>query len=270
MARSLTVSPAAKAEEFYLGYQARAPKGLAAFTLKVIVALFALLALSALLFIMAQHGFPASVFEFFELRSFDGFVSVRPYPTLLVVRPGKNATSVFSRYYLVEQGKHGAEERVAEWEGRLVRLKGKLIYRDHQTMIEISSEAITPLPVSAQPASPGADPAQSWALGTFTLDGEIVDSKCYLGVMNPGNLKTHRGCAVRCLSGGTPPIFVVRDAQGNAVDLLLVSSEGRRVNQQVLEMVAEPLRINGKVSRHGDLLILAADPETYRRLGEGE
>ena len=44
-------------------------------------------------------------------------------------------------------------------------------------------------------------------LDTFTLIGEIVDSKRYLGVMNPGNGKVHRDCAVRCLSGGIPPIF---------------------------------------------------------------
>jgi hypothetical protein len=29
----------------------------------------------------------------------------------------------------------------------------------------------------------------------MTLTGEIVDSKCYLGVMNPGQGKVHRDCA---------------------------------------------------------------------------
>ena len=39
-------------------------------------------------------------------------------------------------------------------------------------------------------------------LGAVTLTGEIVDSKCFLGVMNPGNLKPHKACAIRCISGG--------------------------------------------------------------------
>ena len=42
------------------------------------------------------------------------------------------------------------------------------------------------------------------------LRGEIVDSKCYLGVMNPGEGTVHRDCAARCLSGGLPPMLVVR------------------------------------------------------------
>jgi hypothetical protein len=37
------------------------------------------------------------------------------------------------------------------------------------------------------------------------------------------------------------------------------------VNQQVLDMVAEPVEITGEVERQGDLLILRADPATYRR-----
>jgi hypothetical protein len=33
-------------------------------------------------------------------------------------------------------------------------------------------------------------------------------------------------------------------------------------------MVAEPLEITGEVRRQGDLLVLYADPLTYRRIGE--
>jgi hypothetical protein len=47
--------------------------------------------------------------------------------------------------------------------------------------------------------------------------------------------------------------------------LLLVSSDGKPVNQQVLEMVAEPVEITGDVERQGDLVILRADPAAYRR-----
>lgn len=51
-------------------------------------------------------------------------------------------------------------------------------------------------------------------LGETTLKGEIVDSKCYLGVMNPGNLKAHRACAINCIQGGVPPVLLVRDGGG--------------------------------------------------------
>ena len=100
----------------------------------------------------------------------------------------------------------------------------------------------------------------------MTLVGEIVDSKCFLGVMKPGNSKPHRACAARCISGGIPPVLLVRDKQGNPTYFLLVSSAGESVNDAVLDLVAEPVEITGRVMRHGDLLVLHADPETYRRI----
>ena len=48
--------------------------------------------------------------------------------------------------------------------------------------------------------------------------------------------------------------------------LLLVSEDGRSVNREVLEFVAEPVQITGRVVRRDDLLILYADPSTYRLL----
>ena len=103
-------------------------------------------------------------------------------------------------------------------------------------------------------------------LGRQTLRGEIVDSKCFLGVMNPGQLLPHRACAIRCISGGIPPMLLVRPTNGAAIYLLLVSADGKPVNQQVLDLVAEPVQITGEVERQGELLVLRADPATYRRL----
>ena len=45
---------------------------------------------------------------------------------------------------------------------------------------------------------------------------------------------------------------------------LLVSDDGSTVNSRVLNMVAEPVSITGRVLRRGDLLLLMADPATYR------
>jgi len=38
------------------------------------------------------------------------------------------------------------------------------------------------------------------------------------------------------------------------------------MNKQVLNMVAEPVQITGEVERQGELLIVRADPATYRRV----
>src|SRR5437867_1850029 len=85
-------------------------------------------------------------------------------------------------------------------------------------------------------------------------------------VMNPGQLTPHRACAIRCISGGVPPVLLVRQKDGPSIYLLLVSADGKPVNKQVLDMVAEPLEITGEVERQGEVLILRADPVTYREL----
>ena len=43
-------------------------------------------------------------------------------------------------------------------------------------------------------------------------------------------------------------------------------NDGEPVNKQVLNLVAEPVEITGEVERQGELLILRADPATYRRV----
>jgi hypothetical protein len=58
----------------------------------------------------------------------------------------------------------------------------------------------------------------------------------------------------------------VRQSNGPALYLLLVSRDGKSVNKQVLNLVAEPIEISGDVERRGNLLILRAEPTTYRRV----
>lgn len=213
---------------------------------------------------ISQRMIGQSVFEWGEIKNFSGVLQMTPYPHLLVTRPGEiDGLPLFSDYYLVAQWKYGLDSAaIAALDGKNVTLKGTLIYRGNQTMIETRTDwiqasdktlATTPLP-------------QLVPLGKQTLVGEIVDSKCFLGVMNPGQLAPHRACAIRCISGGIPPVLLVRQKDGPAIYLLLVSADGKPVNKLVLDMVAEPLEITGEVERQGELLILRADPATYRRL----
>ena len=65
---------------------------------------------------------------------------------------------------------------------------------------------------------------------------------------------------------GVPPVLLVRQKDGPAIYLLLVSADGKPVNKQVLNFVAESVEITGDVERQGELLILRADPATYRRV----
>ena len=104
------------------------------------------------------------------------------------------------------------------------------------------------------------------SLGVQTLRGEIIDSKCYLGVMNPGRSKPHRQCAVNCLRGGIPALFVVRDTKGNISELWLLSDRGKPLNKDILDYVAEPVEMKGEVQRRGDHLYFYSNPRTIKRL----
>jgi hypothetical protein len=251
-------------DEFYIGWEAKAAPGIGKTARKAVVIVLALALLAPVVLAFSQRMIGASVFEWGNHKSFSGILQAGPYPHLLVPRPGNTGgLSRYSTYWLVAPWKFGLDrEAIAPLDGKSVTLKGTLIYRGNQTMIETKPEWIQ---AEANASAPVAVP-QTIALGRQTLVGEIVDSKCFLGVMNPGELTPHRACAIRCISGGVPPVLLVRQASGLAVYLLLVSPEGKPVNQQVLDIVAEPVEITGEVERQGDLLILRADPATYRRL----
>jgi hypothetical protein len=249
-------------DEFYIGWEAKAAPGIGKTARKVAVGLLVLALLAPAVLAVSQTMIGASVFEWGTLKTFSGILQTQPYPHLLVQRPGQtDSVSSFSSYYLVAPWKFGLDTGVlAPLDGKAITLKGTLIYRDNQTMVETK-----PVWIQANEKTAATSPPQTVSLGRQTLIGEIVDSKCFLGVMNPGQLTPHRACAIRCISGGVPPVLLVRQKDGPVSYLLLVSDNGKPVNKQVLDLVAEPVEITGEVERQGELLILRADPETYRR-----
>ena len=118
-------------------------------------------------------------------------------------------------------------------------------------MIEIEPGSISLLNSLPAPQVPTID------LGAVTVTGEIVDSKCYLGVMNPGNGKVHRDCAARCISGGIPPIFVSLDGEHQ---FLLVGPDGNAIAANALrEFVAEPITLTGEALGRGESRLLRVD-----------
>lgn len=242
-----------ESEPFYIGYQSQAPAGLRRWLRAIIAVLFVIAAILALSFASGFQRLPLSVFEFGQERAFTGVIRQQPYPALLVKRDDK-----LEQYWLVGSGKHAAD--VSAFVGQTVRLRGTLITRDGLRMLEVVPSTIVRLDTSSVQTFP------TESLGRFTFTGEIVDSKCYLGVMNPGRAKPHRECAVRCISGGVPPLFVARDANGQEVTMQLADAAGAPLSKEILDFVAEPLEISGEVIRTGEWFTLHADPRTYLRL----
>jgi hypothetical protein len=251
-------------DEFYIGYAERTPVGTARFVRRWIGLLAAIGVAVALLVALTQQTFDDATFEFGQTRDFQGRIAATPYPALLVPRPGTtDAAHSVSRLHLVAPGKHGADHLVREFDGRAAGLSGTLIYRDDQTMIEVAPGSVEPsAPLSGGPARvPSVED-----LGTVTLQGEIVDSKCFLGVMNPATWTPHRACAVRCVSGGIPPMLVVRDSAGVLAHILLADGQGQPIGRELLDVIAEPIEVTGRLERHLGQLFLFADRSSYRRI----
>jgi hypothetical protein len=241
-------------DDFYVGYLPKAPARLGKIVARIAAGVLLAGLIAGGLLIFGQPRFATSKFEYGEYRDYAGVIEEWPYPMLVT----DNAS-----FLLVAPGKHGLSDTVKGLQGKHVQLKGSLIERTPDRMIEV-----VPASIVVGTSSLLATPSRAIDLGLVTLRGEIVDTKCYLGVMNPGEHKVHRDCAVRCISGGVPPAFLARDASGDTRVLLLVAEDGRALSRAVLPFVAEPLEISGVLVRTGSTLTLKADPARLRRITE--
>jgi hypothetical protein len=248
-------------DEFYVGYHERCPPALARRVRVVVVTLLSIGAAVCLALVASQARFDPGTFEYGVEREFTGVLVARPHPAL--VEPAARGGEVGVQL-LVGIGKRGLADRVQGQDGRPVRVVGSAIDNGRARMIEV--RRIAPLEGEAGLELLRRHWPATIELGRLTLSGEIVDSKCHLGVMKPGRGKPHKDCAIRCLSGGIPPLLRVESRAGAVDYFLLVATDGRAVGREILDFVAEPIEITGRVTRTGPLSVLYADPASYRRL----
>lgn len=240
--------------EFFVGYQPAPPPGIQHFLRRIVAGLFAGSAMIVGVLLIGQQPFAMSTFEYGTVRHFTGDLSLDPHPRLrnatMLEEDGEQAAR---DYLLVAPGKHGADELLAEYEGARVRLSAQRIYRDGMFMLEVVPDSVK------RQGEPAAPRALLRELGELAVTGEIVDSKCYLGVMNPGAGKVHRDCAARCLSGGLPPIFVSTEG----MKYVLVDRMLQPFQRDALQpFIAERITIHGTVFQDDGQLLMAIDPAT--------
>lgn len=172
-----------------------------------------------------------------SVRTWTGTIVADPYPRLVV--GGGAGESLL----LVEMGKVGLRSEVEGLIGARVEASGFLLERGGRRMIELEPGAGALVRVGE-----GAGGLGNWTdLGEVTLAGEIVDFKCYLGAMKPGDGSAHRACATLCVSGGIPPVLVVDRGEGRRDHVLLARADGSRANEQVLEWIARRVEVTGRL-----------------------
>ncbi len=241
--------------EFFVGYLP-VPAGIGRFLRRVALGAPLGGAFVAAVLASAQAPLGAGHYAWSESERCGGIVAAAPVAGLWSAGAGES----WRFLPLVGTGKQGVADDVLAATGRAVELLGKRIERHGLTMLEVGDA-----PVPATPSRAGAPPVPE-RLGRFRLRGEIVDSKCYLGVMKPGSGKAHRDCAVRCISGGAPAMLRVLDPEGRVLLLFLAATDGRPLGRELLDRVAEPVEAAGEVSRVGDWLVMLLEPSAVQRV----
>lgn len=251
-------------KEFYVGYLPKAPKQLGFWLTKLILLLVVVGSIAALIFGTAQENLPPINFEYGTQTTLQGFITKDPFPVLHASsRSGQTEKSIL----LVNFGKYGAQIIVDQWEkkaggnltGMEATIQGTLIYYDGITLMELTNEERSL--VATQPKESANTEPVIEDLGRIKLTGEILDSKCYFGVMNPGHGKTHRSCAIRCISGGIPPIFGSNVGKNTPLYTVVVGPDGNVINKELLPIVGKRVTLEGTLQQRGDLKYLLLDKQ---------
>ncbi len=257
-----------KSDEFYVGYLPEAPKETAFIIRKVISISIVITIIIVSILVWCQKEFSSSNFEYGVNTEVEGYIFIEPIPHLLVPL-GKDidGKEIYQTVLLVGSGKAGASETIYQLEKNLpkklngsnVRLNGYLIYGDGKALLQIDLENNRRIKFSdniLQIAS------EEYGLKDITIQGEIVDPKCYFGVMKPGEGKAHRSCAIRCIAGGLPPVL-----NSDSLDYyLLVNEYNEPIHAQILNIVGDHITLTGKALEWNDWKILRIDTKSIQQL----
>jgi hypothetical protein len=218
------------------------------------------LVIVAFLVARAQQNPGPAVWDDAVARTFTGVVSARPYPVLFANDRGDGQPGPV---LLVEIGKRGGGIRAAPFDGRRTRISGWPLHRDGRWMLEMDPD---PSAIRADDAAAHADVPAPHPRGRITLRGEIVDSKCFLGAMKPGEGKTHKECATLCIIGGIPPMLLTRDAAGTPMYYLLLDPSGGPLDRGAFRFIGDAVEVSGELEVQGGMLRLRVAPTDIKRL----
>jgi len=246
-------------DDFYVGYQEEAPERQAQFIKRKVGVIFVVLISVALLFSLGQAPFKNSTFELGNLRELSGTFYHAPYPMLRV-----KIKNTYKDILLVGFGKFGVDQsfqnsgiiNLLPKDGSELILKGTMIYYDGKALFQTEANLEGTYEVSDWKEYV----LESKSLGVQSLKGEVVDPKCYFGVMKPGNGKIHRSCATRCLSGGIAPVFITTNQKGYHEYYILTDIDGKKLGREILEYVGKPSMLEGEVWDLGEWKQMRIDP----------
>ena len=251
-----------ESDNFYIGWQDKMDLDQKRFLKKRVLFVLVLLPILALAFTFLQRPSNDHSFELGKMTTLTGTYYADPFP-LLLLNEKELPDEINKDVLLIGYGKFGAEGIMAKIEnehgelsGRQIRVEGTLIYGDGKTLMELTNEEDALIEVlDGEAVSMDVKDTGDEVAGL----GEILDPKCYFGVMKPGEGKIHKSCAIRCISGGIPPVFRMEREDDGYDYYLLVDEKGKKLGKEILPMVGEAIQIKGKIAQFSSWKVLYAD-----------
>jgi len=236
-----------QANDFFIGWKGNTTVAHKKWLRKILVPIFIGIPILVFAIVFFTKPFSSGTFELGNVKEFTGVYYEEPFPVLLLDdNQLKNGSSTSA--LLVGFGKNGAktfihkaEEKLGKLSGQKIKIQGTLIYGDGKTLIELTKKEDSVLEVLAPEVKKDFTPRFTKRV----LWGEIIDPKCWFGVMKPAEGKVHKSCAIRCISGGIPPVLNVKSNSLN-IYYILKGLNGEDINEQILEFVGEKIKIEGQ------------------------
>lgn len=253
-----------KKDEFYIGYVDAVGKETKSSIKRFVLIALATLLIGAILFAFFQKEANNSAFDFDTSTKISGTYYEAPYPMLRV----ELAKNTFKDVLLLGFGKFGANgylDEIKKSEGNIngkhLTIEGNLIYYNGKTLLQIDDSQKISLDNSKKK---NFVPPES--MGNHEVVGEIVDPKCYFGVMKPGYGKIHRSCAALCISGGMPPVLVASEPNAISEYFLLTDLKGNPIHKDIVPYIGLPSKLKGKVEKLEDWYTMRIDVSRIEKL----
>jgi hypothetical protein len=251
-----------KKDNFFIGWLGNTSDDHKKSIKRVLIPIFIAIPLVIFAIVFFTKPFGTGSFELGNVKEFTGVYYEDPFPVLLLDE-GQLENGSSTSALLVGFGKNGAktflkmaEEKEGKLSGKRLTIQGTLIYGDGKTLIELTKKEKSVINVM----KPEIDIDQKPRLNKVELKGEIIDPKCWFGVMKPAEGKVHKSCAIRCISGGIPPVLKV-DNNGDWEYYIIKNVNGEDINQEVLEFIAEDVVANGESYTMNGWKVLRVDSE---------
>lgn len=236
-----------KNNDFFIGWANNASGHHKKSIKRIIIPIFIAIPVVILAIVYFTKPFGNGSFELGNVQEFTGVYYEDPFPILLLDK-GQLTNGSSTSALLVGYGKSGAKsfmDKIQEKEGKLsgkrLKLQGTLINGDGRTLIELTKKEKSVIQLLESEIMVDRNPK----LSSINLEGEIIDPKCWFGVMKPAEGKVHKSCAIRCISGGIPPVLKV-DHFDYRDYYILKGLNGEDINQEVLPFIGEAVKVKGQ------------------------